>query len=79
MSNQLEFPIEKFLYNDECLKNDLNILDLTYEKIKDEIILKTKEPEVKEPEVKEPEVKEPEVKEIYLWDNKIDGVIRKKD
>ena len=28
-NNKLEFPIERFIYNDdECLKNDLDILEL---------------------------------------------------
>ena len=73
MSNQLEFPIEKFLYNDECLKNDLSILELTSEKVRDEVIPETKTDEIIT------ETKEIEIKEQDLWDNKIDGVIKGKE
>ena len=75
MSNKLDFPIEKFIYdNDKCLKNDLDILDSNYEKIKDDIIIETKIDDLDILKLTSEKVRD-DISNIF-WDNKIDGLIK---
>ena len=39
MSNKFEYPIERFLYNDQYTSNDLNVLELTSDSLKEEIVV----------------------------------------
>jgi len=72
MSKKFEYPIEKFIYNDDYTKNDLEILTL-----ESEVFLNKNEDELKKWE--EDENKEEKNIIDDLWNDKIDGdLLRKK-
>ena len=38
MSKKLEYPIERFLYNDDYVSNDLEILEVVSEKVREDTV-----------------------------------------
>ena len=73
MSKKFEYPIEKFLYDDDYTNEDLKILELDSNELQNIVDQENKEQIIKE-EIKEEEkkiIESKEVSNIFWWDDEI--------